>query len=60
MDHRPAGKTMPLAFAGITEEIEAVTGKPVITRNQALARDALRLAGIDDRIAGYGRLFAVE
>jgi len=40
----------------IVEEVEARTGKPVVTSNQALAWDALRLAGIDDRIGGFGRL----
>lgn len=42
----------------IIEELEALSGKPVITSNQALAWDALRLAGIDDCISGYGRLLA--
>ncbi len=40
----------------IIQEVEARTGKPCITSNQALAWDALRLAGIDDRIDGFGRL----
>ena len=42
----------------IIDALEARTGKPVITSNQALAWDALRLAGIDDRIQGYGQLLA--
>ena len=41
----------------VIEALEARTGKPVITSNQALAWDALRLAGITDRIEGYGQLF---
>lgn len=45
-----------LRSVDIIEELEARTGKPVITSNQALAWDALRLAGIDDRIEGFGRL----
>ncbi len=40
----------------IIEALEEKTGKPVITSNQALAWDALRLCGIETRISGYGRL----
>lgn len=36
--------------------LEARTGKPVIASNQAMAWDALRLAGIHDAIGGFGRL----
>lgn len=45
-----------LRSVDIIEELEARVGKPVITSNQAFAWDALRLAGIGDRIAGFGRL----
>lgn len=38
--------------------IEARTGLPVVTSTQAALRDALRLAGRDSRIGGYGRLLA--
>lgn len=41
----------------IIDALEARTGKPVITSNQAMMWDCLRLAGINDRIDGYGRLF---
>ena len=41
----------------IVEELENVVGKPVIVSNQAMFWNALRLAGIDDKIKGYGRLF---
>jgi len=41
----------------IVEELEQAVGKPVITSNQAMIWDTLRLAGIDDKIEGYGRLF---
>ena len=34
-------------------------GKPVTASNHALAWHMLRLAGVDDQIAGYGRLFAL-
>ncbi len=37
-------------------EIERAAGKPAICSNQAMIWDCLRLAGIDDRIEGYGRL----
>jgi maleate isomerase len=38
--------------------LEQATGKPVITSTQATLWHALRLAGIEDRIAGYGRLLS--
>ncbi|MCP4330000.1 MAG: arylmalonate decarboxylase [Alphaproteobacteria bacterium] len=41
----------------IVDQVEAATGKPVITSNQASLWHCLRLAGIDDRIDGYGCLF---
>jgi len=37
-------------------EIEARAGKPAICSNQAMIWDCLRLAGIDDRFDGFGRL----
>jgi maleate isomerase len=37
--------------------IEAELGKPVTSSNHALAWHCLRLAGIDDRRPGFGRLF---
>ncbi len=40
----------------VIDEIEKRAGKPVICSNQAMIWDCLRLAGIEDRIAGYGRL----
>lgn len=39
-------------------QIEADLGKPVIGSNQAMVWDTLRLAGIDDRIDGYGQLLS--
>jgi maleate isomerase len=42
----------------VIEEIETRAGKPAICSNQAMIWDCLRLAGIDDRFAGYGRLLA--
>ncbi len=42
----------------VVGEIEARAGKPVISSNQAMIWDTLRLAGIDDKIEGYGRLLS--
>ncbi|MEX3936672.1 arylmalonate decarboxylase [Paraburkholderia phymatum] len=42
----------------VIEEIEQRTGKPVITSNQAVAWDVMRLAGLPDRMNGYGRLLS--
>lgn len=41
----------------IIPDIEAATGRPAISSNQALAWHMLRLAGIDDRLPQFGRLF---
>jgi maleate isomerase len=41
----------------IVDELERRVGKPVVVSNQAMIWDTLRLAGIGDRIDGYGRLF---
>ncbi len=43
----------------IVEALEARTGKPVVTSNQAMAWDALRLAGVEDRVVGYGWLLRI-
>ena len=44
-------------LADAVTELEERTGLPVTSSNHALAWHCLRLAGIDDRIAGQGRLF---
>jgi maleate isomerase len=41
----------------IVEALEQEVGKPVVASNQAMIWDTLRLAGIEDEIDGYGRLF---
>jgi maleate isomerase len=41
----------------ITDELEKEVGKPVVGSSQAMFWDCLRLAGIEDRIEGYGRIF---
>jgi len=40
----------------VIDEIEARTGKPVVTSTQAVLWHALRLAGVTAKIEGYGRL----
>ena len=40
------------------DELEAAIGKPVVTSTQAFLWRLLRVAGIEDRISGYGALFA--
>ena len=42
----------------VIAEIEERAGKPVICSNQAMIWDCLRLAGIEDRVEGYGRLLS--
>jgi maleate isomerase len=42
--------------AEVIDALEEALGKPVITSNQAMVWNALRATGIDDRIAGFGRL----
>ena len=41
----------------VIDEIGQATGKPVVTSNQAMLWHCLRLAGIDDKLEGLGRLF---
>jgi maleate isomerase len=43
---------------GFISELEIILGKPVITSTQAYIWRMLRLAGINDQIDGYGRLFS--
>jgi len=40
----------------IADELEKEVGKPVVGSSQAMFWDCLRLAGIEDKIEGYGRL----
>ena len=46
-----------LRTLNVIEAAEDALGKPVIASNQALAWHMLRLAGIGDAPAGFGRLF---
>jgi len=45
-----------LRTVDVVEELERQAGKPVVASNQAMIWDALRLAGVVDRIEGYGVL----
>jgi maleate cis-trans isomerase len=47
-----------LATLEIIERLEAETGKPAISSNQATFWLALRKAGLSDRLGGMGRLLA--
>jgi maleate isomerase len=47
-----------LRTATVVEPLERLIGRPVITSNQALAWQALRLAGVADALPGRGALFA--
>jgi maleate isomerase len=40
----------------VVDEIERLLGKPVICSNQAMLWNCLRLAGVDDRLDGLGRV----
>lgn len=46
-----------LRSVDIIQALEAELGKPVITSNQAMMWDCLRLAGVNDQSDKYGRLF---
>jgi maleate isomerase len=48
-----------LRVAGLVPQIEAATGKPVISSNYAMAWHALRLAGVYDSEPQLGRLFTI-
>ena len=47
-----------LRSLAIADALERRLGKPVVTSNQAMIWDTLRLAGVADRVDGFGRLFA--
>ena len=60
---RPDADAIFLSCGGIraleaAAEIEASTGKPVVTSNQAQMWSCLRRAGIGDEIEGFGRIFS--
>ena len=47
-----------LPTAGVLQRLEDELGKPVITGQTAALWQALRVAGVDVRVKGYGRLLA--
>lgn len=47
-----------LPTAGMVDRLEHDLGKPVVTSQAAALWQALRLAGVEDRVRGYGRLLA--
>ena len=49
-----------LPSAGSIERLEQRLGKPVVTTNQAIAWQALRLSGVADPVGGFGRLLSLE
>ncbi len=60
---RPDAEAIFLSCGGIralevADEIEQLTGKPVVTSNQAQFWSCLRRAGIPDLIKGFGQLFS--
>lgn len=46
-----------LRAVGIVEKAERQHGKPITSSNQALAWHLLQLAGIEDKLDGFGQLF---
>ena len=48
-----------LRTVDVIQAIEDATGKPAICSNQAMLWNCLRLAGIDDRLPGLGRLLTL-
>ncbi|MGD2126801.1 MAG: hypothetical protein PVG99_12025 [Desulfobacteraceae bacterium] len=44
----------------IVSELEQEVGKPVVASNQAMLWDTLRLAGIEDKMKGYGSLLQLH
>ena len=49
-----------LRCSSVIARLEDAIGKPVVTSNQALAWDCLRLAGYKKPVEGYGRLLTVQ
>ncbi len=48
-----------LRLAEVAAEVEAELGKPVTSANHAMAWHALRLAGIDEALPHFGRLYGL-
>ena len=48
-----------LRVSSVIARLESALGKPVVTSNQALAWDCLRLAGCAEKVTGYGQLLTM-
>lgn len=58
---RPDAEAIFISCGGIrsleiVDALEQQAGKPVITSNQAMFWDTIRLAGVEEKIEGYGQL----
>ena len=53
------GETKSVRLVEIAADLERELGKPVTSSNHALAWHCLRLAGIEDQLPQWGRLFTV-
>lgn len=49
-----------LPAVGVISDIERITGKPVITSNQATAWELLHHSGLKHRPLGYGKIFELK
>lgn len=61
----PEADTIFISCSGIRsldiiEELEQISGQPVITSNQAMLWACLRRLGVNDKIEGFGRLFQMD
>jgi maleate isomerase len=43
--------------AEVNDRLEAELGRPVLTSNQSMLWQALRVSGISDSVPGFGQLF---
>jgi maleate isomerase len=60
-EHKPDAVVIScsqLRSVQVIDELEKLLGVPVITSNQAMMWNALRVAGLDDPVRGYGTLLA--
>src|SRR5690606_41916767 len=48
-----------LRCARLIPALEAAVGRPVVSSNQAMAWHAIRLAGVEETLPQFGRLFGV-
>jgi maleate isomerase len=48
-----------IRLVNVVEDLEQALGKPVTSSNHAMAWHTLRLAGIEEKLEGFGSLFRV-